>query len=291
MESGIFNLTAAQYHADPAPSPSLSSSIANILLDQSPVHAMLAHPRLNASYAREEDSRFDLGSAAHMMLLERNEEKIVRVQADSWRTNAAKAARAQAWMNFQYPVLEHKYADIVEMVKVARAYMLTTELGDILETGAAEQSLLWEDSASGGNPTPFWCRARPDMMTPDVTLDYKSTASASPEFIARQIGRMGYDLQAEFYVRGRKATVGHEVPFVLLFQEITRPYACSLVSLSNAYREVGKLKVARAMTVWDKCLSTGVWPGYTPKILYVEPKPWDLMQAEELGAVSEEDEE
>jgi hypothetical protein len=96
MNPGIYNLTAENYHADPAPVASLSSSIANILIDQSPLHAYLAHPRLNLRYQREEDSRFDLGSAAHMMLLERREDKIVRVQAKDWRTNAAKDARAAA---------------------------------------------------------------------------------------------------------------------------------------------------------------------------------------------------
>ena len=81
MQQGIVNLTAEQYHSDPCPTASLSSSIANILLDQSPLHAYLAHSRLNLQYEREESSRFDLGSAAHMMLLERREDKIVRVQA------------------------------------------------------------------------------------------------------------------------------------------------------------------------------------------------------------------
>src|SRR6266571_488600 len=78
MTPGIYTLTAEQYHADPAPTASLSSSVASILLDQSPLHAWLAHPRLNHSYVREDaNSRFDLGSAAHMMLLERREDKIV----------------------------------------------------------------------------------------------------------------------------------------------------------------------------------------------------------------------
>src|ERR1700677_1036911 len=95
LEQGIFNLSAEAYHADPCPTASLSSSIAGILLDQSPSHAWLAHPRLNPNYVRESaDSRFDLGSAAHMMLLEQREDRIVRVSADDWRTKAAKEARA-----------------------------------------------------------------------------------------------------------------------------------------------------------------------------------------------------
>lgn len=285
MQQGIVNLSAEQYHADPAPTASLSSSIANILIDQSPHHAWLAHPRLNLQYEREEESKFDLGSAAHMMLLERREDKIVRVQADDWRTKAAREARDAARLDGQVPVLERHYGAIVAMCTAAQDYLLTTELGDILATGDAERTVLWQEGQ-------LWYRCRPDLLSADrrVILDYKSTTSAAPDFVAKQIGRMGYDLQSQFYTRGVRAVTGREdTVFVFLFQENTPPYACSLISLSNAYVEVGNLKVARAMTVWQQCIAKNNWPAYTSRILYAEPKPWDLMQAEELGKTEEDD--
>jgi len=281
MTPGIYTLTAEQYHADPAPTASLSSSVASILLDQSPLHAWLAHPRLNHSYVREDaNSRFDLGSAAHMMLLERREDKIVRVQADDWRTKAAKEARDAAQANGQYAVLERQFADIVAMCAAAQDYMLTTELGDLLATGDPERTLLWQE----GN---LWYRARPDMMSKDrrIILDYKSTASAAPDFIAKQLDRMGYDLQSEFYTRGLAAVTGREdTVLVFLFQEITPPYACSLIALSNAYRAVGQAKVARAMEIWHTCVKTNNWPGYTNQILYCEPRPWEAADLDATDA-------
>lgn len=274
MENGIINLTPELYHADPAPIASLSSSIAHILIEQSPMHAWLAHPRLNPNYERETDSRFDLGSAAHMMLLERREDRIVRVQADDWRTKAAREARDAAQAEGKYAVLERQFADIVAMCNAAQDFLLTTELSDILGTGDPEQTVLWQEGK-------MWCRCRPDMLALDrrVVLDYKSTASAAPDAFAKQIGRMGYDLQAEFYLRGLKA-VGYDPVFVFLAQEITPPYACSLISLSNAFREVGKAKVARAMKLWEMSMTTNNWLGYSTRILYAEPKPWDLMELE-----------
>lgn len=285
MQQGIVKLTAEQYHADPAPVASLSSSIANILIDQSPLHAWLAHPRLNLRYEKEEDSRFDLGSAAHMMLLERREDKIVRVQAKDWRTNAAKDARAAAQANGQYAVLEHQYEDIVHMCTAAQDYLLTTELGDMLATGDPERTVLWQEGA-------FWFRCKPDLLSQDrrVCLDYKSTSSAAPDFFSKQIGRMGYDLQSEFYKRGLHAVTDREdTTFVMLVQEITPPYACSLISLSNTFCEVGKLKVARAVNLWQKCVADNEWPGYTNKILYAEPTPWQLTDAETTNGQQEEE--
>lgn len=284
MTPGIYNLTAEQYHADPAPTASLSSSIANILLDQSPLHAWLAHPRLNPAFERETNSRFDLGSAAHMMLLERREDKIVVVKANDWRTNAAKDARAAAQANGQFAILEHQFVDVVAMCQAAHDYLLTTELSDMLATGDAEQSVLWQEDD-------LWYRCRPDLISKDrrVILDYKSTASAAPDFIARQIGRMGYDLQNEMYTRGLQAVGTERRPaFVFLFQEIKKPYACSLASLSNTFIEVGKLKVTHAMKLWQTCVTTDTWPGYSEKILYIDPKPWE---AAELDAVDDQPEQ
>jgi PDDEXK-like domain of unknown function (DUF3799) len=272
----IQSLSADKYHADPAQAPSLSSSIAAILLEQSPQHAWLAHPRLNPNYVRDTDSRFDLGSAAHMMLLERREDRIVRVDADDWRTKAAKEARDQAQLEGKYAVLERQYKDIKEMCDAARKFLMRTELGNILDTGDAEQTLVWQDDA-------VWCRARPDIMSSDrkIVLDYKSTASAQPEAFARQIGRMGYDLQAEFYSDGVQIETGLRPAFVFLAQEITQPYACSLVALSNAYQFVGQQKAKRARDLWKTCLLEDSWPSYNPRIWYAEPKPWDLTVAEE----------
>lgn len=275
MKPDIYNLTAEQYHADPAPTASLSSSIANILLDQSPAHAWLAHPRLNLQYQREENSRFDLGSAAHMMLLEKRVDKIVRVQADDWRTKAAKEERDNAQANGQYAVLERQYVDIVAMTTAAELYLATTELADLLTTGDTEQTVMWQEND-------LWYRCRPDLMSTDrvICLDYKSTASAHPDFIARQIGRMGYDLQSQFYTRGIKAVTGVKPKFVFLFQEITQPYACSLIGLSNSYEALGQSKVERAVATWHKCVTTNDWPGYSSKTLYLEPKAWDIVQEE-----------
>jgi hypothetical protein len=62
-------ISADAYHADPAPAPSLSSSIAKTILHQTPRHAWFEHPRLNPNFEPKDDSKFDLGSVAHELLL------------------------------------------------------------------------------------------------------------------------------------------------------------------------------------------------------------------------------
>src|SRR5215831_5713580 len=44
---GVYAMPAAQYHADPCPTPSLSASIIKLICLDSPAHAWTAHPKLN----------------------------------------------------------------------------------------------------------------------------------------------------------------------------------------------------------------------------------------------------
>jgi hypothetical protein len=197
------------------------------------------------------------------------------VPHDDWRTNAAKKLRDDAQAAGQYAILTKHYDDVVAMCVKAREFVAASELGDILDTGTAEQSVLWQEDG-------FFYRCRPDLMSADrkVILDYKTTENAQPEAFGRQIGRMGYDLQAKFYTRGMKSVTGIDPIFVFLAQEITPPYACSYTALSNAYEACGEAKVKRAMSLWRKCLTSGEWPGYDNRIHYIEPAAWQMMETE-----------
>ena len=282
MNQGIHTISEEAYHADPCAEPSLSSSIAKVLLNQSPRHAWMQHPQLNPDYRPEENSRFDLGSAAHALLLEGNQAKIAIIEAEDWRTKKAKEERDEARANGLLPVLIKYDFALKQMVKVAKEFIETTELKGIFADGQPEQTVIWQEQN-------IWCRARPDWLTNDnkIILDYKTTDSAAPEVFIRQIPRMGYDLQSEFYTRGIYRLFNLMPVFIFLAQEIDPPYACSLVSLSNAYRDIADAKVERAMELWGQCLSTGNWPSYNPAIHYAEPNSWQLAEYEELVNIND----
>lgn len=270
----IAQMSAEKYHADPCEQPSLSASIAQILLTQSPLHAWLAHPRLNPNYKEVETSRFDSGQAAHALLLE-GEDRMVVVDANDWRTKIAQTEREDARAKGMYPILRHQFYDVTNMVAEAKRFVANTELVGIFELGKSEVVATWNDGQ-------IYCRSRMDWLTDDrkIVLDYKTTDSADPETFIRQIGRMNYDLQAEFYVKAVEECAQVTPTFVFLVQEISAPYACSLVSLSNAYREVGKAKVGGAMDRWAACLKSGKWPSYPPSIHYAEPAAWQVAAME-----------
>jgi hypothetical protein len=268
---GIYAIPHDDYHKDCVIEPSLSASIANILLTRSPAHARQAHPRLNPDYAPEEDSRFDLGSAAHALLLERDGSRIAWVEADDWRSANARAARIDARAGGLLPVLARYQPVMREMVRVAHETIERSEFAGIFTRGKPERTLAWQDDG-------IWCRSRVDWLTDDhaTILEYKSTANASFGFFSRQIGNMGYDLQAEFYRRGLAALGLNDNPVqIILAQEIEPPYACALYTLSNAFIEVAQHKVERAVQTWRMCMQSGLWPAYGTGIAVIDPPAWE----------------
>ena len=266
-------MTGAEYHADPCPTPSLSASIAHVLLSQSPRHAWTAHPRLNPAYAPEESEAFDLGTAAHAYLLE-GETGFVIVEAPDWRTKLAREARDLARAEGKTPLLAHRWADVQAMATAAREQLGSHPAPEPLGGGDPEQTLLWHEGD-------MWCRARLDWLHEDLRTidDYKTTAtSAHPAVWSRSLFASGYDIQAAMYLRGVKAVFGATAEFRFVVQETTPPYALSVIGLDPEALALGAAKVGRAIALWRECVTTNTWPAYPTRTCYAEAPPWAAAQ-------------
>jgi hypothetical protein len=297
MKAGVHIMPAAEYHADPAPVPSLSSGIAKLLLTHSPLHAWTAHPRLNPAHVEEESQQFDLGTAAHALLLEGADGIAVIDPQDhigpkggipkGWTNDSIRAARDAARAAGRTPILTAQFAEIEAMAKVARQAIADCPdlSGLTLADGTAEQVLLWEE------PGGVWCRARPDWMAHErhIQISYKSTGtSANPsEWVRTGLG-IGFDLQNAFYDRGNRATGGPAgCRSLTLVQENAPPYACSWLALDPAFQAMADQKAEEAIELWRRCLTAGRWPGYSPRVHYLEPPAWATARWEERPAISE----
>lgn len=269
--------SAEDYHAD-RDGPSLSSSIAHIILSRSPLHAWFAHPRLNPHYRAEESAEFDYGTAAHSLLLEGDESGLVVVEADDWRTKAAKELRDAARAAGKTPLLARQIAKVRAMVKAAQQAVADSEIAGAFEGAIAEHSIYWQEGE-------IRCKARPDLIndTMRLILDYKTCANAEPDAFMRAGLSYGYDIQEAFYRRGMKA-LGRDYNFVFLAQEKEPPYACSLVALDPAMQDMAERKVSFALASWQSCLKANRWPGYPNRIAYISPPAWYAAQAEAFNA-------
>ena len=253
----------------------VSSGVLHTLLSECPLHARLASPWNDA---REQDNSkvADTGSAAHKILLEGTEDGIQIIDADDWRTKAAKELRDAAYVEGRIPMLIGKMDGVREMVDAARQYVTSSEIAGIFKSGEPEVTLVWTETADDGE---IFCKARCDWLTADrrICLSYKTTqGSANPDsWIRTQLPQ--YDMATMFYERGVLAACEVEQSVVVhLVQEQTYPFSCSLISLDPAYRALAESKLDRALAQWASCEATGKWPAYPSRICWAEPKAWQL---------------
>lgn len=268
---GIYpDMAAADYYADPCPSPSLTQSIAKLLIDRSPAHAWHAHPRLNAAHEAWNPTRFDLGNAAHWHLTGRGRMMEV-VEADDWRTKAAQAARAEAITTGRLAVLRKDFDRAGDMAAAALDQL--DHLGIAIDwhpdAGSGEAVIAWRDDARNG----IWCRALIDWLPHDraVVYDYKTTrASAAPHAVGARIADDGWCVQAAMHECGLDALEPQHAgrrKHRFVVQECEPPYALTVVELTEGDLTLGRKQLAYALDLWQRCMETSAWPGYAAEII------------------------
>jgi hypothetical protein len=258
LDVGIHTMPAVDYHRDPCPEPSLSSSIVKTICLASPLHAHHEHPRLNPAAVDDDSEAMDIGTAAHALFLE-GAAAIAVVDAKDWRTNAAKEARDVARAAGRIPLLSKSWAAVQAMVAEARGQLARHQDGGaaMFTNGHAEQTLIWREDD-------VWCRARLDWLRPGAIDDYKTTsASANPDVWTRSMFFAGVDIQAAWYLRGLRAITGHEdTIFRFAVQETFEPYALSVIGLGPDALMLAEKKCLYALDVWRACRKADAWPGY-----------------------------
>jgi hypothetical protein len=272
---GIYAINAAEYHADPVEQPSLSASIATILVQQSALHAKWAHPRLVDNPTREEARAMDIGSICHALILEGENVSVV-IEAENYRTKAAQEARDAARLAGKFPILAKEMEDVREMMGACLNQLAVHEealVRDAFKLGRPEQTLVWRE------PNGVWCRMRADWIHSSypVIYDYKTSGrSAHPQNISRIAAANGWCLQEAFYRRGFKAVFGqdHEPDFFFVCQENYRPYALTVFEVSPQDRALADHQVEYAILTWRECLSNDRWPAYSDHVERITSPPY-----------------
>jgi hypothetical protein len=265
----ILDVTEAEYFADPSATPSLSHSIAHILLSRSPYHAWAAHPKLGgyappaeASDTDEEpdEKAFDEGKIIHSLMLGKGVEVEV-CHFDDFRKKEAREQRDAARAAGRVPVIAAKYESMVKSAEVLRDRCRAAGFPLI---GESEVAIEWYEQGEHG---PIVCRCRIDQLFLDmgVILDIKKIRNAHPRKAARTFVEYGYDLQECCYKRAVAALrpeLRGRTDFVFLYMETLAPNLVVPARPDGAFREIGQLRWERALKLWERCLAMGDWPGY-----------------------------
>lgn len=277
------DISEDDYHADalpvPTPGPTLSNSIAKILVEQSPAHAYARHPRLGG--ARKDSDLFDLGKLVHKLLLQRGAPVVV-VDKDDWRTKEAQEAKKRARAENKIPALRAMYERALEAADATRT-KLASRYGITL-SGTSELQVVWQEK-SGDDIV--WCRGMLDhfehLGSRGIIYDLKTCATAKPYSCASAIASYGYDIQRAAYTSALEKLYPElrgRIEFVFIFAEKELPFAVSAGRVDDDFRERGEERWREAVDTWARCLRFNDWPEYSglegnlDKLLTFECPSW-----------------
>lgn len=277
-----------EYHrnVDLLPSPSLSSSGAKKLLNQSPLHFWFDSPMNPGRPPEADKAHFAIGKAAHdLILLSDRWPEHYHVLPEDFGWNKTKAmpeaiAEAEAARAAGVCLLRHDDAETVR--QVAAALMSNKLAMTALTNGVVEETLAWKDPL-----TSVWLRARPDFRPNSIAvadsavrvvadLKFMAPTYCSPDGFQRAIDNNGYHQSAAFYSDGLKAVFGQAPTHWLhVVVEKEPPHSVSLYELPIEDIERGRMLNREAIDLFARCLERGTdrasWPGYAD-----QPRPVGL---------------
>ena len=255
---GVYSISFDDYIRDPVPGGSLSNSEAKHLM---PPKGIPARFRYEKDHKRPPKNVFDIGTAAHRMVLGTGPELVV-IDADNYRTADAQTMRDDARADGMVPLLAHEYEQILAMATALREHPGASVL--FAEgSGLPEQTLIWRDK-----PTGVMRRARLDWLpvVGDGRLiipDYKTCASVDKPAISKAMNAFGYHTQAVTYMDGVRALGIHPAPaFLNVYQEKTPPYLVRIFEPDALALAVARDLNRAALELYAACDAAGEWPAY-----------------------------
>lgn len=280
------SLTDVEYHADPCPQPSFTQSLAKVLLNASPRHAWVAHPRLNPDFKPENARHFDVGSIVHRLLLGVGRDIHV-LNFENYRSKEAQLQRARARGEGALPALQHEFDNAMIMRDQAVAAMRKAGIDWKPETTPGvytEAAFIWQEDKT-------WLRTKVDRLQRDTSIDFKTTSGAGdPETTARRMLSDGWHIQAAMHERAYKALLperAHRTVYLFVQQEVEPPFAVGIYQLPESVIDMGRHDLAMALAMWRDCIRDDEWPSYNgDQICILNAPGWGIAQWQARHGVS-----
>jgi hypothetical protein len=279
-KSGIYKgMTSELYFSDPVIKPSLSQSIAKILIEQSPLHARQAHPRLAIDLVGEEEEteKYEkakaIGNAAHLIIMQRGK-RLAIIDSKDFKNKAAQTDKQAAIQRGEEPILRKHYF-------TAHAMTLAAQL-QLASIAGCEKAFKDGDGevVVASHEDGVWLRAMIDWITPDLreVWDLKTSGmSASPYATGKLMASAGWHLQAAMHERILDAIdpegSGRRV-YRYVCQENEPPYALTVNEIGEGALTIGRKQIDYAINIWRRCIVDDHWPAYPLRIIRPELPGW-----------------
>lgn len=277
-KTGVYDLTMAQYHGQPADALCMGSSDAVILTNATPAH-------LQAAWHEDDDGSkaSDLGTVIHALILEphRADKQLAVVSADDWRTKAARELREDARARGRTPILEKDLDGARNAVQCVMDHPVAAQL---LSEGQAERSWFAKDKTTG-----LYKKCRPDFFTTGrVIVDVKSVASCAPEFLQRRVFDGGWFQQAPWYCDVVERVDGAPANgYCWICVEQRPPHAVVVRRPPDTVLMHGHRLNQEAFATFARCVATNSWPAYGEEIEDLSLPSFALFRLEEAAVATE----
>jgi hypothetical protein len=268
---------AVDYHADPAPEPSLSSTIARTIINRSLRHAFLEHRRLGCTEPKKSTAAMDRGTLVHALLAGTVSHEIEVGKFPTFRSKLAQEWEAEVARHGRIAVLEDDYRNGVKIADAIREKATRGTTVDPFEDAKPEVSAFWQKKGA-------WFRARYDRLIlndsePSTVWDWKTTTDVSIGAVKRTMRKYGLHHQAAHYLAGLDALrpqFARLHSFVFVFVEDEPPYSVRRYCVGGDTHACAAIEMDAAHEAWIKAVATGEWPdASSDKTTFVEIPTYD----------------
>ena len=273
LKPGIYRgISEEHYRADPCPIPSLTQSLAKLIIERAPKLAWTECPSLNPNYEANNDPKFDVGNASHRLILGRGKDFEILDYPD-WRSKSAQDAREEAAEAGKIGILLHQFEQASDMAQAAGRQLGQHEDSSAFTNGSAEVMICWQEAG-------IWFRSLIDWLHDDLRTvdDYKSSGmSMAPHILGYRAEAAGWHIQAAFIERGLDildpAGAGRR-RFRFIAQETDKPHLLNVMHMNEHWMTMGRKKVQVAINLWRWSMESGKWPGYPQRAIVPEYPGW-----------------
>ncbi len=262
MKPGIYeNIPNETYHRGKGWADNLGSSGVKTLIEKTPAHYLFDKTNPN-----EPSQAMIFGSAFHSLVLEPDLNEVLWTSIGSRRTNAFKEVKKKN--PEKIVVTQEEHEDLLIMLENTKNHELATSL---LTNGKPEVSMVWEDMEYG-----FPCKCRPDWLRDDnIIIDVKTTGkSADAVQFSKACANFGYHISAAWYQAGVLAVTGQLCDFVFLVVETKAPFGVVVYAPDTEFMDRGREAIRPILPIYNECLKTNNWPGYSEKIETLSLPGW-----------------
>lgn len=265
------------YHgaANLLPGPSLSSSGAKTILEQSPAHFFWNSPMNPARPPESDEPHFSVGKASHDLLLLGGDWKSAYHILPEGFSRAKTKQFAEEIAAADYAKSKGKTiiraADMALVEKIADKISGNADARNALIRGVPEMTLAWQDELTG-----VWLRARPDFLPQScidggpvrivTDLKFMAASHCSPRGFSRAVDNFGFYISAAWYGEGIRQIYGKPpTHFMFVVIEKEPPHTVSTYWLEDEDIQRGRLMMRQAINVFAECVKRNDWPGYTTR--------------------------